>query len=102
MSVFQLLWRNMMHRKTLSLLTIVSIAITIALLLVLLQVRSGIEHGAEKGYGPFELSLGFKGGSTQLVLNTYYRVGSPAENIPHHVLHDVLKESGTRCRMSLR
>lgn len=61
MSVFQLLWRKMMHRKTLSLLTIVSIAITIALLLVLLQVRSGIEHGAEKGYGPLELTLGSKG-----------------------------------------
>lgn len=93
MSVFQLLWRNMMHRKTLSLLTIVSIAITIALLLVLLQVRAGIEHGAEKGYGPFELTLGSKGSSSQLVLNTYYRVGTPAQNIPQQVLHDVLKES---------
>jgi len=93
MSVFQLLWRNMMHRRTLSLLTIVSIAITIALLLVLLQVRAGIEHGAEKGYGPFELTLGSKGSSTQLVLNTYYRVGTPAQNIPQQVLHDVLKES---------
>lgn len=93
MSVFQLLWRNMMHRKTLSLLTIVSIAITIALLLVLLQVRAGIEHGAEKGYGPFELTLGSKGSSTQLVLNTYYRIGTPAQNIPQQVLHDVLKDS---------
>ncbi|TQR40054.1 hypothetical protein [Paenibacillus popilliae] len=62
----QLLWRNMMHRKTHSLLTIVSIAITIALLLILLQVRAGIEHGAEKGYSPLELTLGSKGSSHSL------------------------------------
>ncbi|MDK8183024.1 ABC transporter permease [Paenibacillus sp. UMB4589-SE434] len=92
MNVFHILWRNVMHRKVLSLLTILSITLTTGLLVILLQASDGVEQSAEKGYGPFELTVGAKGSQTQLVLNTYYRVGSPIGNIPLQVLQDLKQE----------
>ncbi|MCE5171400.1 ABC transporter permease [Paenibacillus profundus] len=92
MNIFHFLWRNVMHRKILSILTALSITLTIALIIVLLQASEGVEQSAQKGYGPFELTLGSKGSQTQLVLNTYYHVGSPGGNIPLQMLHDLKNE----------
>ncbi|WP_028546006.1 ABC transporter permease [Paenibacillus taiwanensis] len=92
MNVVHILWRNVMHRKALSFLTILSITLTTALLVILLQASDGVEQSAQKGYGPFELTIGAKGSQTQLVLNTYYRVGSPIGNIPLQVLQQLKQE----------
>ncbi|MCS7464700.1 FtsX-like permease family protein [Paenibacillus doosanensis] len=92
MSLPHLLWRNMMHRKTLSLLTVCSVALTVALLVFLILCSQGVEQGAEKGYGPFELTVGAQGSSTQLALNTYYHVGTPTGNIPYEVFAQLEKE----------
>ncbi|MDR6551290.1 FtsX-like permease family protein [Paenibacillus qinlingensis] len=91
MSVISLLWSQLWHRKTLSLLTICSVAITAALVVFLLICSQGVERGAENGYGPFDVTIGAKGSSTQLALNTYYHIGAPTGNIPITVLDDVRK-----------
>jgi putative ABC transport system permease protein len=95
MNVLHILWRNIIHRKTLSFLTALSITITIALIVILLQASGGAEQSAKKGYGPFELTIGAKGSSTQLVLNTYYRIGTPIGNIPLEVFRQVQQEAAT-------
>ncbi|GAA4838265.1 hypothetical protein GCM10023310_15000 [Paenibacillus vulneris] len=92
MSLLHLLWRNMLHRKTLSLLTMFSVAMTVALLVFLILCSQGVEQGAEKGYGPFELTVGAKGSQTQLAMNTYYHVGAPTGNIPYEVFEQLQKE----------
>ncbi|OXM85180.1 ABC transporter permease [Paenibacillus rigui] len=92
MQLLHLLWRNMLHRKALSLLTVFSVAVTVALLVFLILCSRGVEQGAEQGYGPFELTIGAKGSSTQLALNTYYHVGSPTGNIPYEVFTEIQKE----------
>ncbi|TXK84086.1 ABC transporter permease [Paenibacillus sp. N3.4] len=92
MKVVSLLWNNMLHRKTLSLLTIFSVAITVALVVFLLLCSQGVEQGAEKGYGPFEVTIGAKGSATQLALNTYYHVGAPTGNVPYALLDEVRKD----------
>ncbi|NQX57739.1 ABC transporter permease [Paenibacillus qinlingensis] len=89
MKVISLLWSHIWHRKTLSLLTISSVAITAALVVFLLLCSQGVEQGAEKGYGPFEVTIGAKGSASQLALNTYYHIGAPTGNIPITVLEDV-------------
>lgn len=85
----------MIHRKSLTFLTIFSVMITIALFVVLLLSKEGVENGAEKGYGPFELVIGADGSESQLVLNTFYRVGTPTGNISHDVLDAIKKEPET-------
>lgn len=92
MSLFSLLWSNIIHRKMLSLLTVLSVAITVALIVFLLLCSAGVEQGAEKGYGPFEVTIGAKGSASQLALNTYYHIGAPTGNVPFSLLEDVRKD----------
>lgn len=90
-----LLWRNLLHRKTLSLLTVFSVAVTVALLVFLILCSQGVEQGAEKGYGPFELTVGAKGSPSQLALNTYYHVGTPTGNVPYEIFTQLQKDEQT-------
>ncbi|WP_438446272.1 ABC transporter permease [Gorillibacterium sp. sgz5001074] len=83
MKAGHLVWRNMLHRKMLSLLTVLSVALIVALVVFLMQVSEGVEKGAETGYGPFELVIGADGSETQLAMNTFYHVGTPTGNIPY-------------------
>ncbi|WP_217557919.1 ABC transporter permease [Paenibacillus sp. GbtcB18] len=93
MSVFQVIWRNALHRKTLSILTMISVALTAALLLFVLMWNEGVEKGAEKGYGPFEITVGAEGSKTQLAMSTYYHIGAPTGNIPNAIYEQVKKEA---------
>jgi putative ABC transport system permease protein len=92
MSLISLLWRNVVHRITLSLLTVFSVAITVALIVFLLLFNQGLEQGAEKGYGPFEVTIGAKGSQSQLALNTYYHIGAPTGNVPLELFDKLRKE----------
>jgi len=93
MNGWVLLWRNLMYRKTLSLLTVLAVAVTVALLVFLLLCSDGLEQGAEKGYGPFEVTIGAQGSESQLALSTYYHVGAPTGNIPFDVYEQVRREN---------
>jgi len=92
MSAWSLMLRNIKHRKSLSLLTVAAVAVTVLLFVLLLLVRDGLEQGAAKGYGPFEVVVGADGSESQLVLNTFYRVGVPTGNIPYSVLEELQRE----------
>jgi len=89
MSVWGYIWRNVRHRALLSVLTVMAVTITVAIFSLLLMSKQSIEHGAQKGYGPFELVIGAEGSETQLVLNTFYRMGAPLGNIPYELLQQV-------------
>ncbi len=95
MSLFQLVWRNVLHRRTLSVLTAAAVAVTVALTVFLLLLRDGVEQGAEKGYGPFEVVVGADGSESQLALNTFYHVGAPTGNVPYSVLTGIQSEAAT-------
>lgn len=93
MSGWKYVWSNMKHRGFLTVLTIIAVTVTVALFSLLLMSKDGVEQGAKKGYGPFELVIGADGSESQLVLNTFYRVGAPTGNIPHRFLEEI-RESG--------
>ncbi|GJM76525.1 membrane protein [Paenibacillus macerans] len=94
MSLFQILLRNIWHRKFLSLLTVVSVAATVAFTVLLSLSRDSVEQGAEKGYGPFDIVVGAAGSETQLVLSTFYHIGAPTGNIPLATLETVRQDPG--------
>lgn len=89
MSVIHVIFRNMMHRKYLTLLTVLSVTATVAFIVILSLSRASVEQGAKKGYGPFDIAIGREGSETQLILNTFYHVGAPTGNIPGEVLDQV-------------
>ncbi|MEO3946850.1 FtsX-like permease family protein [Gorillibacterium sp. CAU 1737] len=86
--------RNIRHRLFLSLLTVIAIAATVAFIVLFSLFRTGVEHGAEQGYGPFDLVIGAAGSESQLVLNTFYHIGAPTGNIPLSVLDRVHRDPG--------
>jgi putative ABC transport system permease protein len=90
MNLLQLSWKNLIHKKTLSILTILAISIASALIIFILIVNKGMEEGARSGYGPYEMVVGADGSSSQLVLNTFYHFGVPIGNIPYEMYEKVL------------
>ncbi|MHA6482593.1 ABC transporter permease [Paenibacillus sp. strain BS8-2] len=88
MSGWTYIGTQLRHRSFLAVLTIVAVAVTVALFSLLLMSRDGVETGAKDGYGPFELVIGADGSESQLVLNTFYRVGAPTGNIPFTLLEE--------------
>lgn len=94
MSLAHYLLRNLLHRKFLSLLTVLSVAATVAFIVLLSLSKAGVEQGAEKGYGPFDIVIGAQGSESQLVLNTFYHVGAPNGNIPGDTLEIVQNHPG--------
>lgn len=93
MNLFTYLLRNILYRKGLSALTIFSIMITVAFITTLILCKDGVEQGAEKGYGPFDVVVGAEGSSTQLVLNTFYHIGAPTGNVKQEVWKQI-EQSG--------
>lgn len=93
MNLFRLVWRNVLHRRTLSVLTAAAVGVTVALTVFLLLLRDGVEQGAEKGYGPFEVVIGADGSESQLALNTFYHIGAPTGNVPYSVLAGIQSEA---------
>ncbi|WP_334077008.1 ABC transporter permease [Paenibacillus sanfengchensis] len=94
MSLLRYMLRNLLHRKFLSLLTILSVTATVGFILLLSMSKAGVEEGAENGYGPFDLVIGAAGSETQLVLNTFYHVGAPTGNIAGEAWEAVSKHQG--------
>lgn len=92
MNIGKIVWKNMWFKKTLTVLTILSIAIAISLIIFIELMNEGLENGVAKGYGPYELVIGAEGSSSQLVLNTFYHVGAPVGNIDYQVFENI--ESG--------
>jgi putative ABC transport system permease protein len=91
MNLFETSWRNITYRKTLSLLTIISVSIATALVVFIILAQDGLQKGAAKGYGPYEVVIGAEGSGSQLVLNTFYYLGAPTGNIEYHIFEQLME-----------
>lgn len=89
MSLWGTAWKNIRFRKTISVLTIFSVAIAVALAVFITLSQEGVEKGAAKGYGPYELVIGAEGSGTQLALNTFYHLGAPVGNISYEIYEQI-------------
>jgi putative ABC transport system permease protein len=91
MSLWTIAWRNIQQRGLASTLTCLSMALGVMLVvttLIALSVISGyFQRNMELNYN---LIVGPKGDSLQLVLNTVYHLAIPVENVPYDVYQDFL------------
>jgi putative ABC transport system permease protein len=76
-----LTWKSIQNRKLTSLLCVVSIAMSVALLLGVERIKNGARDGFTNTISQTDLIVGAKGGPLQLVLYTVFRIGSPTNNI---------------------
>ncbi|MFP4975290.1 FtsX-like permease family protein [Paenibacillus sp. CN-4] len=101
MSLMKLMFRNLLHRRFLSLLTVCAVALTVAFIVLFLLSRESVEQGAEQGYGPYDLVIGAEGSETQLVLNTFYHIGAPTGNVPAQTLDQVRSDEGVKAAYAM-
>ena len=84
MSLIQIAWRNFWYRSLSSILTTLSLALGVGLVVLVLSVYGVIseafERNASMGYN---LVVGPKGSPLQLVLNSVYYLSQPIENLPY-------------------
>lgn len=83
MSLFRIAWRSIQQRGLASLLTALSMALGVLLVVAVLAIHGGVSesfrNNASLGYN---MIVGAKGGRLQLTLNTVYYLSQPVENLP--------------------
>lgn len=89
MNIWKFTWKNIWHKKVLTWLSIMAVALASAFIVFIMLIQDGIREGATNGYGPYELIIGASGSESQLMINTFYHVGAPTGNIPFETLIDL-------------
>ena len=84
MSLFRIAWRSIQQRGLASLLTMISMALGVMMVVAVLSIHGivtkSFQNNSSLGYN---LIVGAKGGALQLTLNTVYYLSKPVENIPY-------------------
>ncbi len=84
MSLIQIAWRNFCHRALSSILTTLSLALGVGLVVMVLStygiVTEAFSRNAQVGYN---LVVGPAGSPLQLTLNSVYYLSQPIENLPY-------------------
>ncbi|MBL8230044.1 MAG: ABC transporter permease [Bryobacterales bacterium] len=81
MVLLSLAYHSLKNRKLTSLLTVFSIALSVALLVGVEQVRVGARESFSNTISQTDLIAGARGGSLQLLLYAVFRMGSATNNI---------------------
>jgi putative ABC transport system permease protein len=83
MSLWKIAWRSIQQRSLASTLTGISMALGVMLVVAVMVVGHVVENYFKTGAGlGYNLVIGKKGSSLQLVMNTVYYLDRPIENIP--------------------
>ena len=83
MSIFGIAWRSIRQRPLTSGLTVLSLALGVALVVATLVTAGIVKRTFASGAGlGYNMIVGAKGSPLQLVLNSVYYVSKPIENIP--------------------
>ncbi len=94
MNIFRIAWRSIQQRGLASLLTAISMALgvmlVVAVLLISGVVTESFRSNSSLGYN---MIVGAKGGSLQLVLNSVFYLSKPIENIPYDFYQEFLPAS---------
>ena len=88
MSNWLIAWRSIQQRKLPSILTALSMAMGVMLIVAVLTILGVVEDSfRNKSSLGYNMLIGAKGGSLQLTLNSVYYLSEPIENIPYCLLY---------------
>ena len=84
MNVLKIAWRSIQHRGLGSLLTILSMALGVMMVVAVLTIHGLVSESfrSNNSFG-YNILVGARGGGLQLTLNTVYYLSQPVENIPY-------------------
>ena len=84
MNVFKIAWRSIQHRGLGSLLTIISMALGVMMVVTVLTVHGMVSRAFNdnSNFG-YNILVGARGGELQLAFSSVYYLASPVENVPY-------------------
>lgn len=84
MNLFKIAWRSIQQRGLASLLTSLSMALGVMLVVAVLSIHGVVSESfrSNASFG-YNMIVGAKGGKLQLTLNTVYYLSQPVENLPY-------------------
>lgn len=86
----KLAWRNLANRPVQTLVTLIVVALAVALAVTVIHLNEGLQRGIIRASDPFGvLVVGAKGSSQQLVLSTLLLQGLPVGNIDAHIFEEL-------------
>ncbi len=83
MSLWKIALRSIQHRALASVLTAFSMALGVGLVVAVIVIHGVIDKSFKKGAQGYDLIVGPKGSSLELVLNTVYHLSKPIGRIPY-------------------
>lgn len=93
MSLWHIAWSYLWNRKLTTALTILSVALAVALISSVLTLRDETRKRFEEEGQAFDLVVGAKGSPLQLVLSSVYFMDAPTGNIPFQVYEEIKKDT---------
>ena len=98
MNVVKIAWRSIQHRGLGSLLTIISMALGVMLVVAVLSIHGVVSQSfkSNNSFG-YNVIVGARGGGLQLTMNTVYYLSQPVENIPYEY-YLAFEDQETRAR----
>ena len=84
MNIFKIAWRSIQHRGLGSLLTILSMALGVMMVVAVLSIHGLVSQSFKNNnsFG-YDVIVGARGGGMQLTMNTVYYLSQPVENVPY-------------------
>jgi len=83
MSLWKIAWRSIEQRALASALTAFAMGLGVALVVAVLVIHGVIDRSFKRGSQGYDLIVGAKGSSLQLVLNTVFHLSESVETIPY-------------------
>jgi putative ABC transport system permease protein len=81
MAIFSLAWKSLLNRRFTALLTVVSIALSVALLVGVERLRTEARESFANTLSGTDLIVGARSGPVQLLLYAVFRIGDATNNI---------------------
>jgi putative ABC transport system permease protein len=81
MAVLRLAWKSLLNRRSTALITILTIALSVALLLGVERLRHDARSGFANTISGTDLVVGARSGPTQLLLYAVFHIGNATNNI---------------------
>jgi ABC-type lipoprotein release transport system permease subunit len=95
MSLFKIAWRSIQQRALASVMTGLSMALGVALVVAVLVFQGVIANSFSRAAEGYDIIIGAKGGRLELVLNTVFHLGQPIENVPWNFYKEFTREGVT-------
>ena len=96
MNLLHLAWKSLLNRRGTALLTILTIAVSVALMLGVEKVRLHARQSFANTVSGTDLIVGARSGSVQLLLYSVFRIGNATNNISWDSYQEITARPGVR------